>query len=123
MSDNSVILGPYAQGEIPESVIYTFLKADGTTDAFLPASPAFTAKLEFRRWNTLTPVTEIVASVLDQTVLPGQISWNWTAASVATAGDWEGELWVGNVVAGGSGRFRSQRFRWVVTPAVFVATV
>ncbi len=117
MSDNAIRLGPYAQGEIPEPVTYTFLLASGSPDALLP--PTFTAKLEYRRWNAPVPVTEKAATVLDQVVFAGQVTWSWAAPDVAAFGDFEGELWVGN----GTNRYRSQRFRWVITPAVFAPTI
>lgn len=120
MTDNAVILGPYSQGEIPEPVVYTFKKSDGTPDTLPPGPPAFTAKFEYRRWNTTTPV-ELSATVLDQTIPAnaGQVTWAWTGTDMAVYGDFEGELWVGN----GTNRYRAVRFRWVVTPSVQVATV
>ena len=117
MSCDAITLGPYFAGEIPEPVTHTFDKSDGTPEPLIPGS--WTAKLEFRRWNTTT-VTEKSATVLDQTASPGQVSWTWGNTDVATAGDFEGELWVGN---GSNARYRSQRFRWLVRPSIQVAMV
>lgn len=117
MSDTTIRLGPYFQGEVPEPVLFTFLKADGTRDP-LTGSPVFTSKFEFRRWNTATP-TELPATLADQIATPGDVSWAWGTTSMATPGDYEGELWVGNTV----NKYRAQRFRWAVLPSVQVPTL
>jgi hypothetical protein len=95
-------------------VLFTFLKADGTRDALT----GFAAKLEFRRWNTAV-VVERSATVADQVATPGDVTWSWQTSDMTAYGDFEGELWVGN----GANKYRSQRFRWLVVPAIQVATV
>lgn len=117
MSCDAITLGPYSQGEIPEPVTHTFQKSDGTPEPL--TSGTFTSKLEFRRWNTST-VVEKVATPENQVTLPGQVTWAWIASDVATAGDFEGELWVGNA---SNARYRSQRFRWLIRPSIAVPSI
>jgi hypothetical protein len=118
MSDNSIQLGPYSQGEIPEPVTHTFLKSDGTPDGFTP-NGTFVAKLEYRRWNTTVVVERTPIVAADQAANAGQVTWSWVAADIAAYGDFEGELWVGN----GTNRYRSQRFRWLIKPSVAVPVI
>src|SRR5215475_4870691 len=119
MSDKAVIIGPYSAGEIPEPVLHTFLKADGTPDGFTP-NGTFSSRFEYRRWNTTTPIIELTPVVAaDQAANPGQVTITFGATDIATAGDYEGGLWVGN----GTNRYRSQRFRWLVKPSIAVPTI
>jgi hypothetical protein len=117
MSDDAIIIGSYAQGEIPEPFIHTFLRVDGTPDALQPGT--WSGQLIFRKWNTPT-LTVKSATILDQTASPGQVSWSWATTDVSQFGDFEGELWVGNA---GTARYRSQRFRWLVRPTLAQPTI
>jgi hypothetical protein len=114
MSDTAVVIGPYSQGEVPEPTIYQFLKFDGTPDPI----GAYTGKLEYRRWNTATVVEKIAPNVVVANDTTGNVTITWVTADMATAGDYEGDLWVGN----NANKYRSQRLKWVVKPVVAVAT-
>jgi hypothetical protein len=114
MSDTAVILGPYSQGEVPEPTVYTFLKSDGTPD---PIS-GYTGKFEYRRWNTSTVVEKVSPNVTVAADASGQVTITWVTADMATFGDFEGDLWVGN----NANKYRSVRLKWMVKPAVAVAT-
>jgi hypothetical protein len=116
MTDTPTLeLGPYRQGEVPPPEVLTF---EDSTGAPIVLS-GFSSKLEYKRWNSTTVIERSPSVASDQIANKGQATYSWVAADFATAGDFEGEWWVGN----GTNRYASIKLRWFVEPAVAVPTV
>lgn len=107
---SAVTIGPYHAGEIPPALTLTFEDALGAPIAL----SGFTAKFAYRSYGG-SWVTKNATVDADQVNNKGQVHYTWVAADFATAGDFEGESWVGNA---GTQRYDSIRLAWQVKPAV-----
>lgn len=106
----ATVLGPYHVGEIPPQLTVTF---NDSTGAAISLS-GYTAQFSYRAYGGAW-VTRTATVDADQTGKKGQTHYTWVAGDFTAAGDYEGEVWVGNA---GTNRFDSQRFNWQVRPAV-----
>lgn len=105
----TLTIGPFHAGEIPPDLVVTFLKADGTPQDFSTGGP-WVAKFSFRSYGGTWNVKTLTAPVAND----GKVRYVWAAADNAAAGDYEGEVWVGN---NNGARFDSQRVAWQTAPA------
>jgi flagellar hook protein FlgE len=114
----STTIGPYHAGELPPQLTVTFKDSSGNPINL----SGYTAELAYRSyggaWVTRLGAGAGVAVDADQVNSKGQVHYTWVAADMAIAGDYEGEVWVGNA---GTQRFDSVRLAWQVLPAVVPA--
>lgn len=112
----SITLGPYHVGEIPPTLTVTFKDSAGAAISLTGYTAEFAYRPYGGAWVTRIGSGAGATIDADQVNNKGQAHYVWVAADFATAGDFEGEMWVGNT--GGAQRFDSQRFAWQVKPAV-----
>ena len=115
---SAIVLGPYHAGEKPPQLTVTFKDSTGAPIDLT----GYTAEFAYRSYGG-TWVTRIGAGAgvvvdADQATNKGQVHYTWQASDLATAGDYESELWVGNAT---TQRFDSQRFAYQVKPSVVPA--
>lgn len=104
-------LGPYTTGEIPEPLVVTFTDDE---DVAINIS-AYTAKFVIKAPGTAAVTKDAV--VTDGTA--GEATYTWVEDDLETPGATTAELWVGN----GTNRFASERFVFVVKPALAVPEI
>lgn len=120
-------IGPYTVGEIPAPIVVTFRNSDGT--AMDLSNVAWTARWVYRRhkagtqgnFTTNDPTLVNNAAAVDHGVgaTKGQVTYVWVAADFTNDGDFEGEMWIGNLV----NRFASERFTWTTRQAISVPAI
>lgn len=120
----AVTIGPYRAGEIPPPLVVTFKDSAGVViDLTSYQARWITQKHADTGWPAFTAsdpaVVTNTATVLNQTTNKGQVQYTWVAADFATAGYYEGEMWVGN----GANRFASIRYIWQTTSAISVPAI
>lgn len=107
---SATIIGPYKVGEVPPRLTLTFKDSAGLVISLT----GYSAKFGYRRyggsWTTVNATVDA-----DQVTNKGQAYYQWVAGDMAIAGDWEGEMWVGNA---GAQRYASIRLAWQVKPAL-----
>lgn len=94
-------LGPYTQGEVADPVEVQFVDNDGN-----PINITGYAVRFVYRERAATAATEKTGALIDAAV--GKAGYTWVAADLATAGDYEAHLWVGN----GTRRYASKRIHY-----------
>jgi len=113
-----ITLGPYHQGELPPNLTVTFKDSSGNAISLSGYTAEFAYRTYGGAWVTRIGGGQGATVDGDQVNNKGQTHYAWQAADFVTAGDFEGEFWVGNA---GTQRFDSQRFAWQVKPAVVPA--
>ena len=105
------VIGPFTAGEIPPPLEVDFKKSDGTPIDFSAGGP-WTAKFIYRAYGGAFVTKSCPAPTLNT----GAVTYIWVEADLATPGDYEAEMWVGN----GSNRYDSVLFQYQVLAAVAV---
>jgi hypothetical protein len=103
----TVCLGPFVAGEIPDPLVYEFLDADGNPMDLT----GYTASFAYAElWGTPAAVRSAVAD-------GSTVTYTWQASDLAVPGRYHGELWTGE--ADGIPAYASVQLRWNVhRPAV-----
>lgn len=86
-----ITIGPYAQGEIPDPLLYTFLDFDGNP---IPLDD-FDERVGFLRQPGATTAVE---RTIDTTDTEGQVQWTWATDDLENSGTHYLSLWVGDGV-------------------------
>jgi len=107
----TITLGPYTAGEIPPPIVVTFKDSSGTAIDFSAAGP-WAARFVYRSYGGAF----ITRTCTAPSASNGAVTYTWVASDMVTAGDYEGEMWVGN----GTNRYDSEPLAWQVRPAVAV---
>lgn len=102
-----VVIGPFVVGEIPFTLVYTYLDQNG---ASLDLSGGYTAKFVYRNGAGEHTVN---ATITNATA--GQVSYQWTGPELDSPGRWTAEFWVGN---GGTTKLASSLIRYTVRQPV-----
>ena len=89
----------------------------------------FVARFEYRlhtissgfAYSAGDPAVVVQTAVVnaDQVGHKGEVTYTWVAADFTTAGDYEGECWVGN----GSNRYASVKYAWHARAALSVPAI
>lgn len=108
----TVCIGPFTEGEIPDPLVYTFLDADGNP---IPIAGYAVRLVYAERGTPGAPTTRTGATGAQ----PGEATYPWVAADLARRGRYRGEFWAGN----GTVRRASVRLQWDVHAAVGPAPV
>jgi len=128
MSEPFTQIGPYTQGEIPPPIVETFQDENQQAIDFSVAGP-WVAKWEYRRHRATSAYpfdasdTATVANAAfvdpDQVNNKGKVKYTWVAADFTLAGDYEGEMWIGN----GTNRYCSAKYAWHVRVALAIPAI
>lgn len=121
----AVTIGPYREGEIPPPVVVTFKDANVAAIDLT----GYSARWIYRRhassgnqtYAATDPaaVTQTATVNADQVGHKGQVTYLWVSADFVTPGDYEGEMWVGNL----TNRMSSIRYVWRVNAALAVPSI
>ncbi|MDP8930471.1 MAG: phage baseplate upper protein [Actinomycetota bacterium] len=108
MSD--LTLGPFVAGEIPPPVVVEFRtrNADGTTGP--PIDITGYAVRYIYKERGATAAIERTGALED--AVNGKARYVWVEADLTTSGNYEAEMWVGNL----TNRYASQLIRYHVRP-------
>jgi hypothetical protein len=125
MSEPTVPIGPYTQGEIPPPITETFQDENKQPIDFSISGP-WVARWEYRRhragaaypFDAIDTAAVVNVAVVDpdQVNNKGAVTYTWTAADFTLDGDYEGEMWIGN----GVNRYCSAKYAWHTRPALAV---
>jgi hypothetical protein len=120
-------IGPYTVGEIPAPIVVTF--RDSLSAALDLSNGAWVGRWIYRQhapgasgdFQLLEPaaITQLASVDHGTGATKGQVTYIWVAADLSIAGNFEGEMWIGN----GINRYASERFTWTVRPAISVPSI
>lgn len=99
-------IGPWTRGEIPESLVYTFLDADDNPIPLDDYDAVFVIQKLDGSPGEERPVT------VDE--VNSTVTYDWLEADLAEEASFAGMFWVGN----GTHRFASTDYEWDVEPPV-----
>jgi hypothetical protein len=106
---STTVIGPFTAGEIPPPLVIIFKDAAGTAIDFSANGP-WAGRFVYRSYGGAFVTKTLTAPNLNT----GAVTVTWVSADMATAGDYEGEAWVGN----GTNRYDSEPLSWQVRSAV-----
>jgi hypothetical protein len=108
-TDDTIALGTFIQGEIPDPLEYSFKTYSGGP---LPLpTPPFTAV--FQWWEQLTGVPQQRPATISDPP-NGAVTYVWNGSEFQAPGHYRGHIWAGN--AGGA-RYASVPITWTVACA------
>jgi len=127
----TITLGPYSSSEIPPPLVVTFKDENNVNIDFSVGGP-WVARFQYQRHLTSAgyaygadpagadPAVVTNTATVNTAPNNGQVTYTWVAADFTTAGDYEGEMWVGN---GGTNRYASIKYAWHVRKALAAVAI
>lgn len=108
MNVETIDLGSFVAGEIPEALVVTM-----TRNGVALNLTGYTAKWQFGKQGEAS--TTAAATITSPST--GVTRYDWVSGNMATAGFYVGYMWVGN----GSQKYASERFVWTVDEGIGTA--